>query len=100
MKKQQHIVFTGGGTLGHVMPNLPLIEHFQQQGWTVSYIGSKNGVERAVIESLGIAYYAVRTGKLRRYFDFQNFLDIFNDSVISVIGVSFSLFFLAIKSKD
>jgi len=78
MKKQRHIVFTGGGTLGHVMPNLPLIEHYQQQGWTVSYIGSKNGVERAVIESLGVAYYAVRTGKLRRYFDFQNFLDIFN----------------------
>lgn len=78
MKKQQHIVFTGGGTLGHVMPNLPLIEHYRTLGWNVSYIGSKNGVERAKIESLGVRYYPVRTGKLRRYFDFQNFLDIFN----------------------
>lgn len=76
MKK--HIVFTGGGTLGHVMPNLPLIEHFLEEGWKVSYIGSKKGEEREKIEALGIPYYAIRTGKLRRYFDFQNFLDIFN----------------------
>lgn len=78
MAKQQHIVFTGGGTLGHVMPNLPLIEHYQKNGWKISYIGSKKGEERAKIEALGIPYYPIRTGKLRRYFDFQNFLDIFN----------------------
>ncbi|BDS15614.1 undecaprenyldiphospho-muramoylpentapeptide beta-N-acetylglucosaminyltransferase [Aureispira anguillae] len=84
MAKQQHIVFTGGGTLGHVMPNLPLIEHYQQEGWKVSYIGSKAGEERAKIEGLGIPYYPIRTGKLRRYFDFQNFLDIFNVAIAIV----------------
>lgn len=78
MAKQKHIIFTGGGTLGHVMPNLPLIEHYQKEGWKVSYIGSKKGEERAKIEGLGIPYYPIRTGKLRRYFDFQNLLDIFN----------------------
>ena len=52
MAKQKHIVFTGGGTLGHVMPNLPLIEHYQKEGWKVSYIGSKTGEERAKIEGV------------------------------------------------
>lgn len=78
MAKQKHIVFTGGGTLGHVMPNLPLIKAYREKGWKVSYIGSKKGEERAKVESLGIPYYPIRTGKLRRYFDWQNFLDIFN----------------------
>lgn len=78
MARKKHIIFTGGGTLGHVMPNLPLIAHYQKKGWKVSYIGSKSGPERATMEELGIPYFAVRTGKLRRYFDWQNFLDIFN----------------------
>lgn len=78
MAKQKHIVFTGGGTLGHVMPNLPLIEAYLKKGWKVSYIGSKKGEERAKIEALNIPYYPIRTGKLRRYFDWQNFLDVFN----------------------
>ncbi len=78
MAKQRHIIFTGGGTLGHVMPNIPLIEHYQKEGWKVSYIGSKAGAEREKIEALNIPYYPIRTGKLRRYFDWQNFLDIFN----------------------
>lgn len=90
MAKQKHIVFTGGGTLGHVMPNIPLIEHFQKEGWRVSYVGSKVGAEREKIESLGIPYYPIRTGKLRRYFDWQNFLDIFN--VLIAIFQSFFLF--------
>lgn len=76
--KAKKIVFTGGGTLGHVMPNIPLIEHYQQAGWKVYYIGSKAGVERQKIEALGVQYYGIRTGKLRRYFDWQNFLDILN----------------------
>jgi len=71
MAKQKHIVFTGGGTLGHVMPNLPLIEYYRKEGWKVSYIGSKAGEEREKIESLGIPYYPIRTGKLRRYFGFS-----------------------------
>ena len=94
MAKQQHILFTGGGTLGHVMPNLPLIEYFRKEGWKVSYIGSKTGEERAKIEALGIPYYPIRTGKLRRYFDWQNFLDIFN-----VLIAIFQSFFLMLRLR-
>lgn len=94
MAKQQHIVFTGGGTLGHVMPNIPLIEHYLKEGWKVSYIGSKTGEERKKIEDMKIPYYAIRTGKLRRYFDLQNFLDIFN-----VILAIFQSFFLMLRLR-
>ncbi len=78
MAGKKRLLFTGGGTLGHVMPNLPLIRHYQAQGYEVRYIGSYKGAERVFIEALGIPYSPIRTGKLRRYFDWQNFLDIFN----------------------
>jgi UDP-N-acetylglucosamine--N-acetylmuramyl-(pentapeptide) pyrophosphoryl-undecaprenol N-acetylglucosamine transferase len=94
MKKQNHIIFTGGGTLGHVIPNIPLISHYQQKGWSVSYIGSKSGVERVKIESLGVSYYPIRTGKLRRYFDLQNFLDLFN-----VLIAIFQCFFILLRAR-
>lgn len=94
MAKQQHVIFTGGGTLGHVMPNLPLIEYYQKEGWKVSYIGSKKGEEREKIETLGIPYYPIRTGKLRRYFDWQNFLDIFNVAIAIIHS-----FFLMIRLR-
>jgi UDP-N-acetylglucosamine--N-acetylmuramyl-(pentapeptide) pyrophosphoryl-undecaprenol N-acetylglucosamine transferase len=68
------IIFTGGGTAGHVIPNLPLIEVLQQDGWRVHYIGSKDGVEKGIISALNIPYHAVSSGKLRRYFSWQNFL--------------------------
>ncbi|KTC85419.1 undecaprenyldiphospho-muramoylpentapeptide beta-N-acetylglucosaminyltransferase [Legionella drozanskii] len=71
------IVFTGGGTAGHVIPNLPLIEALQDEGWQVDYIGSEDGVEKGIISPLNISYHAVQSGKLRRYFSWQNFLDPF-----------------------
>ncbi len=69
------IVFTGGGTAGHVTPNLPLIDVLRQEGWQIDYIGSKDGVEKNMISALNIPYHAVSSGKLRRYFSWQNFLD-------------------------
>ena len=90
MASQRHLVFTGGGTLGHVMPNVPLMQHYQKQGYTVRYIGSYQGAERALVEALGIPYHPIRTGKLRRYFDWQNFLDVFN----VLIGLLQSLWIL------
>lgn len=81
MARKQQLVFTGGGTLGHVIPNLPLMRHYQDKGYEIHYIGSAKGAERAFIEELGIAYHAIRTGKLRRYFDWQNFLDLFNVTI-------------------
>lgn len=74
MKK---IVFTGGGTAGHVTPNIALIDRLQKEGWEISYIGSKSGIEKQLIENLGIPYYGVSSGKLRRYFDWKNFTDPF-----------------------
>lgn len=70
------ILFTGGGSGGHVTLNLGLIPLFLEAGWQVCYIGSKNGIENELIKKInGVKYYAIETGKLRRYFSWQNFKD-------------------------
>ncbi len=74
MKK---IVMTGGGTAGHVTPNIALMPSLKDAGFEISYIGSYDGIERGLIEKLGIPYYGVSTGKLRRYMDVRNFSDPF-----------------------
>jgi UDP-N-acetylglucosamine--N-acetylmuramyl-(pentapeptide) pyrophosphoryl-undecaprenol N-acetylglucosamine transferase len=74
MKK---IVLTGGGTAGHVTPNIALIPSLQSAGWQVEYIGSHDGIERQLITDLGIPYHGIASGKLRRYIDLQNFTDPF-----------------------
>ncbi|WP_164848466.1 UDP-N-acetylglucosamine--N-acetylmuramyl-(pentapeptide) pyrophosphoryl-undecaprenol N-acetylglucosamine transferase [Halobacteriovorax sp. HLS] len=72
------IVFTGGGSGGHVMPAITLIKKLKESGnWDISYIGGKNGIERSLISEFDIPYKAIFTGKLRRYFSFENFLDLF-----------------------
>jgi UDP-N-acetylglucosamine--N-acetylmuramyl-(pentapeptide) pyrophosphoryl-undecaprenol N-acetylglucosamine transferase len=71
------IVFTGGGSAGHVTPNLALIARLKEQGWRVDYIGSADGIEREIIEEAGIRFHPISSGKLRRYFDLQNFKDPF-----------------------
>lgn len=73
----KHIVLTGGGTAGHVTPNIALIGRLREQGYQISYIGSYNGIEKTLIEELGIPYYGISSGKLRRYFDLKNFTDPF-----------------------
>jgi UDP-N-acetylglucosamine--N-acetylmuramyl-(pentapeptide) pyrophosphoryl-undecaprenol N-acetylglucosamine transferase len=74
MKK---IILTGGGTAGHVTPNIALVPALQDAGFKVAYIGSKNGIEKNLIQNIGIDYYAISSGKLRRYFDLKNFSDPF-----------------------
>lgn len=74
MKK---IVMTGGGTAGHVTPNIALIPKLRELGYEIDYIGSKEGIEKKLISDLGIPYYGVSTGKFRRYFDPKNFSDPF-----------------------
>lgn len=71
------IVFTGGGTAGHVIPNLAIIAELRKIAGhaQIFYIGSKNGVERELVEKIGIKFYPIETGKLRRYFDWQNAVD-------------------------
>ncbi|UOY94006.1 undecaprenyldiphospho-muramoylpentapeptide beta-N-acetylglucosaminyltransferase [Ectobacillus sp. JY-23] len=71
------IVFTGGGSAGHVTPNLALIPKLQEGGWNIHYIGSKTGIEKDIIEKEGIPYHGISSGKLRRYFDMKNFKDPF-----------------------
>ena len=69
------IILTGGGTAGHVTPNLALLPSLKEAGYEVYYIGSYNGMERKLIENTGIPYFGISSGKLRRYFDFKNFND-------------------------
>lgn len=71
------ILMTGGGTGGHVIPNLALIPRLQQEDFDIFYIGSVNGIERKLIEETGIKYHPISSGKLRRYFDIKNFTDPF-----------------------
>ena len=73
----KHIVLTGGGTAGHVTPNIALIPKLRELGYKISYIGSYEGIEKKLIEELGIPYYGISSGKLRRYFDLKNFSDPF-----------------------
>ena len=73
----KRILLTGGGTAGHVTPNLALIPGLRQKGYELSYIGSYHGMEKELIEREGIAYYGISSGKLRRYFDLKNFSDPF-----------------------
>ena len=68
-------VVTGGGSAGHVVPALPVIEALMADGWEVSYIGSPTGLEERLVAPLGIAYDSVRSGKLRRYFSLANAVD-------------------------
>lgn len=74
MKK---IVLTGGGTAGHVTPNIALLPALQEAGYDITYIGSYDGIEKQLITDFGIPYYGVSTGKFRRYLDPQNFKDPF-----------------------
>ena len=73
MKK---IVMTGGGTAGHVIPNIALFEALAKD-YKIYYIASERGIERELVEKHGIPYYGISSGKLRRYFNIKNFTDAF-----------------------
>lgn len=74
MKK---IVLTGGGTAGHVTPNLALLPHLKSAGFEIIYMGSYDGIEKKLIADFDIPYYGISTGKFRRYLDPKNFTDPF-----------------------
>ncbi len=88
------IVFTGGGTAGHVAPNMALIHEFGQKGWSMAYVGSDEGIEKTMIQPLGIPFHGISSGKLRRYLSFKNLLDPFK----IILGIVQS-FFLLLKLK-
>ncbi len=88
------LVLTGGGTAGHVMPNLALVPRLREQGWSLHYLGSSQGPERVLAEDKGIPFHAIATGKLRRYFSWKNFTDPFR-----VIGGAVQAFALLGRLK-
>ena len=73
----KRIILTGGGTAGHVTPNIALIPELKKRGFEIHYIGSKTGIEKELIGIFDIPYYGISSGKLRRYFDVKNFTDPF-----------------------
>lgn len=83
------IIMTGGGSAGHVTPNLALIPKLKELDYEVQYIGTKTGIERGIIKEANIKYYVISSGKLRRYFDLKNFTDPFK--VIKGIFQSISI---------
>ena len=74
MKK---IVLTGGGTAGHVTPNIALLPKLREMGFDIWYIGSYDGIEKKLIADYDIPYTGIATGKFRRYFDLKNLSDPF-----------------------
>ena len=74
MKK---IILTGGGTAGHVTPNIALVNDLKEAGFTIKYIGSAGGMETQLVKDAGLDYVGISSGKLRRYFSWKNFSDPF-----------------------
>jgi len=85
----KRIVMTGGGTSGHVTPNIALIPELKALGYHIEYIGSKDGMEKQLIEAEGISYHGISAGKLRRYMSLKNVTDVFR--VMGGLGQSVSL---------
>ncbi|MDR2903278.1 MAG: undecaprenyldiphospho-muramoylpentapeptide beta-N-acetylglucosaminyltransferase [Clostridiales bacterium] len=86
MKK---IILTGGGTAGHVTPNIALIPELQKAGFTIDYIGSRAGIESELIKQCGIPFHPISSGKLRRYLSVKNITDFFR--VVQGLGDAFRL---------
>ena len=73
----KRIILTGGGTAGHVTPNIALLPRLQELQYDIHYVGSYNGMEKNLISTQNIPYHGISSGKLRRYFSLQNFTDPF-----------------------
>lgn len=73
----KRIVLTGGGSAGHVTPNIALLPMLREEGFDIHYIGSYEGIEKKLMEDFDVPYYGISTGKFRRYLDPKNFTDPF-----------------------
>ena len=75
---EKKIILTGGGSAGHVTPNLALLPQLLAEGIEVHYIGTADGIERTILsERKDVTYHIISSGKLRRYFSWKNFTDPF-----------------------
>ena len=71
------ILLTGGGTAGHVTPNIALLPSLKEANYDIVYMGSYDGIEKKLIADFEIPYIGISTGKFRRYLDVKNFTDPF-----------------------
>ena len=78
------VVLTGGGSAGHVTPNLAIIPKLREMGFNIEYIGTKDGMEREIVGKTDVPYHVISAGKLRRYFSLKNFVDPFK----SIAGIT------------
>jgi len=96
--KQHTIVFTGGGTGGHVFPGIAVVEKLisgkDGSDFKIIWIGSNSGMEKDILSRYNIRFISIPAGKLRRYFSILNFFDIFK-----IIGGFFVSFFLLKRLK-
>jgi UDP-N-acetylglucosamine--N-acetylmuramyl-(pentapeptide) pyrophosphoryl-undecaprenol N-acetylglucosamine transferase len=90
------IIMTGGGTAGHVTPNLALIPRLKEEGFEIKYIGSNDGIEKEIITKNNIPFFGISCGKLRRYFDVKNFTDPFK----IIKGIAEALVILSKEKPD
>ncbi|MBA59547.1 MAG: undecaprenyldiphospho-muramoylpentapeptide beta-N-acetylglucosaminyltransferase [Gammaproteobacteria bacterium] len=88
------VLFTGGGTAGHVIPNIAIIDHLVLEGYEVGYVGEKGGIEEGLITKLCIPFFQINAGKVRRYFSISNFLDPFK----VIVGI-FQGLLICLKEK-
>lgn len=78
MNKKRKIALVGGGTAGHITPNIALMEELKNRNYEIIYIGSKGGMEEGIMEKLHIPFFGITVDKLRRYFDLKNLMIPFN----------------------
>jgi len=92
MARGKRIVLTGGGTAGHVTPNLALLPYLFKDNWEIHYIGTKDGIERDLVSRFEyVRYHSIQSGKLRRYADVKNF----TDPLKVLFGIAQSLFLIS-----
>ncbi len=95
------IVFAGGGTAGHIIPALPVVEKCLALGYSASFVVGTAELERELVSGAGATPIVLRTGKLRRYLSWENFTDVFRTiaAVFRCIGLMRSLKPRAVMSK-
>ncbi len=76
-KKVKKICLSGGGSGGPVSPLLAIYDELKQENYDFIWVGTKNGVEKQMVEEVGVKFFSIYSGKLRRYFSFDNFIDVF-----------------------
>jgi len=92
MARGKRIVLTGGGTAGHVTPNLALLPYLFKDNWDIHYVGTKDGIERDLVSRFEyVRYHSIQSGKLRRYVDLRNL----TDPLKVLFGIAQSLFLIS-----